>query len=163
MFCYKKATLDELELIWNQNIADNPEDPRYIRWKRQFIEDNASGAAATFLVTSDGIPVGEGTLLLSPNCRAIRGRLNLCNGSTVANINALRIQPMYEGQGHISNLMSEIEKYAKQIGITSLTIGVEASETRNLAIYLHWGFSQFITADVEDGSFILYYGKTLTD
>lgn len=161
MFCYKKATLENLEAIWDRNIRENPDDLRYIRWKKQFIDDNISGAAATFVITADGEPVGEGTLLLSPACRAIRGRTCLCDGKTVANINALRIQKALEGQGHISALMKEMELYAKSIGVTRLTIGVEAAEARNLGIYLHWGFALFLMHEVEDGALVLYYGKDI--
>ena len=161
MFCYQKASLENLEEIWDQNIRDNPEDPRYIRWKKQFIDDNLSGIAATFVVLSGDEPVGEGTLLLSPDCRAIRGRTCLCDGKTSANINALRIRKEYEGQGHISNLMKEMEAYAKRIGIQRLTIGAEARETRNLGIYLHWGFDKFLLCETEDEEPILYYGKDL--
>ena len=161
MFLYKKAGFTDLERIWDQNIAANPGDDRYIRWKKQFLEDNSSGAAATFVILHDGEPVGEGTLLLCPGCRAIRGRTALCDGNTIANINALRIRREYEGRGHISALMRELEKYAKTIGITQLTIGVEPAETRNLGIYLHWGYDQFITAEEEDGCLVLYYGKDI--
>jgi len=161
MFCYKKASLEDLETIWDRSIRDNPEDPRYIRWKKQFIDDNLSGAAATFVVTMDREPVGEGTLLFSPGCRAIRERTCLADGKTIANINALRIQPQYEGQGHISKLLKEMERYAKRIGITRLTIGVEASETRNLGIYLHLGYDIFLMHEIEDSELVLYYGKNL--
>lgn len=158
---YRKATLEDLERVWNRNIAENPADGRYIRWKQQFIADNLSGAAASFVITDGNEPVGEGTLLLSPACRAIQGRLILCDGKHIANINALRIQNAYEGRGHISKLVNEIEKYARHIGIKRLTIGVEAAETRNLGIYLHWGFNQFLMHEIEDGELVLYYGKDI--
>lgn len=161
MFMYKKANSDELERIWDRNIAENPGDDRYLRWKKQFMADNASGAAATFLVLHDDEPVGEGTLLLSPACRAIRGRTILCDGETVANINALRIQEEFEGQGHISAMMISLEAYAASIGIKRLTIGVEPAETRNLGIYLHWGYTAFLMAEEEDGCLVLYYGKDI--
>ena len=125
------------------------------------MNDNASGAAVTFVVTDNGDPVGEGTLLLSPDCRAIRGRTCLCNGTSTANINALRIRTEYEGQGHISGLMREMEAYAKSIGTSRLTIGVEAAESRNLGIYLHWGFDRFLMHEIEDDTLVLYYGKDI--
>lgn len=159
MFEYRKATLSDLEKNWNRLIAEHPGDVRWRRWKQQFIADNCRGAAATFLVMADGEPVGEGSLLLSPDCRAIRGRDCLCDGKRIANINALRIQKAFEGQGHISALMKVIGQYARELGITRLTIGVEAAETRNLAIYLHWGFDNFVMAEYEDGALVLYYGK----
>ena len=161
IFTYKKADLQDLNKIWDKNIADNPDDPRYIRWKQQFIRDNESGDAATFVILCKDEPIGEGTLLLSPDCRAIRGRTCLCDGEKIANINALRIQNTYEGQGHISKLMNAIETYARSIGIQKLTIGVEATETRNLSIYLHWGFQEFLMHEEEDGALVLYYGKEL--
>lgn len=161
MIDYRKATLEDLEQIWDRHIAENPEDPRYIRWKKQFIDDNISGSAATFVICIDGDCVGEGTLLLSPDCRAVRGRTCLCDGHTSTNINALRIQKDFEGQGHISNLIKAMESYAKSIGITTMTIGVEAAETRNLSIYLHWGFDRFLMHEEEDGALVLYYGKDL--
>ena len=163
MISYHKANLEELEQLWNYNISQNPEDPRYLRWKEQFIRDNASGAAATIVISINGECVGEGTLLLSPDCRAIRGRTCLCDGKNVANINALRIQKACEGQGHISALMTAIEQYAASLGIRTLTIGVEAAETRNLGIYLHWGFDQFLMHEIEDGALVLYFAKSLSE
>lgn len=158
---YKKATEEDLELLWDYSIAENPGDDNYIRWKKQFLHDNAQGAAATFVVAADGEPVGEGTLLLSPACKAIQGRHCLCDGTQTANINALRIRKEFEGQGHISALMKTMEQYAIARGISRLTIGVEAAEARNLGIYLHWGFDQFLFAEEEDGALVLYYGKDI--
>ena len=54
-----------------------------------------------------------------------------------------------------------MESYARSIGLTSITIGVEAAETRNLSIYLHWGFDHFLMHEEEDGALVLYYEKTL--
>ena len=158
---YRKATLEDLEQIWNRSIQENPDDPRYLRWKQEFIANNISGAAATFVICIDGDCVGEGTLLLSPECRAIRGRSCLCDGRTSTNINALRIRKPFEGHGHISKLVKTMESYARSIGLTSITIGVEAAETRNLSIYLHWGFDHFLMHEEEDGALVLYYEKTL--
>ena len=44
----------------------------------------------------------------------------------------LELNKKYEGQGHISKLVKMAEQYAKQKGITYLTIGCEAKETLNL-------------------------------
>ncbi len=158
---YRRVTELELEVLWNRNIAENPEDSRWIDWKQEFIDNNRSGKAVTFGVLSEGSAVGEGTLLLSPECNAIAGRRELCNNKDVANINALRIQKAYEGKGHISKLINEMEKYAVHNGISRLTIGVEAKETRNLAIYLHLGFTEFLFYQTEEDGLVLYLGKNL--
>ena len=145
----RKATREDLEALWNRNIAENPGEECWLRWKRQFIADNESGAAATFAVIADGQPVGEGTLLFSPECRAIRGRLQLADGKNTANINALRIRKEYEGRGYVSALVKEMERYAASQGYTRITIGAEAAESRNLAIYLHWGYDRFLITEGE--------------
>ena len=162
MICYRKATLEDLERSWNREIQENPGDSRYLRWKKQFITMNQTGAAATFMVLEDGNPVGQATVLFDPNARPVAGRPGLCDGRQTANINALRIEKRLEGQGHISKLMNMIGQYAKAKGITTLTIGVEAAETRNLAIYLHWGYNRFVLHEEEDGELIVYYAKELT-
>lgn len=158
----RKATALDLEYLWNRNIAENPGEECWIRWKKQFIDDNLSGAAATFALVVDDIPVGEATLLFSPDCRAIRGRLDLANGQTVTNINALRIIPEYQGKGYASALIREMETYALNAGYQRITIGVEAVETGNLAMYLHWGYNRFVMSEGEGMDLVLYFGKDLS-
>ena len=160
-FAYHLATPQDLELIWNRNIAENPEDTRWVHWKEEYIRYNRTGMAQTYVVVCDGEPVGECTLILSPGCKAVRGRLELANGETVANINALRIDEKFERQGHISKLMRCVEEAAKAWNIQALTIGVEAKETRNLGIYLHWGYDSFVMSEIEDDELVLYYRKSI--
>jgi len=161
MITYRKATENDLEDIWNMNISDNPEDDRWVRWKEQYIGYNRSGAAVTFVILDGNIPVGEVTLILSPDCKAVNGRACLADGRQVGNVNALRIRSEYEGKGYVSGLMRFVEGYATEIGIRKLTIGVEANEARNLGIYLHWGYTEFICSETANGELILYYGKNI--
>lgn len=160
-FTYRLATLQDLEAIWNKNIADNPEDNRWVHWKEEYIAYNRTGMAQTYVVVCEGEPVGECTLILSPECNAVRGRLELADGEKIANINALRIAKEYEGQGYVSKLMACVEEAAKTQNIQALTIGVEAKETRNLGIYLHWGYDTFVMSETEDDELVLYYRKDI--
>ena len=161
MFEYRIATLQDLESIWNKDIAINEYDERWIQWKNQYIKYNKVGEATTFVVLSDDNPIGQITILFSPDCSAVKNRPMLCNGINIANMNAFRIEKQYEGQGHISKLVKMAERYAKEKGYTSLTIGCEAKETRNLAIYLHFGYTKFVTSFIEDGELVLFYSKEL--
>lgn len=79
----------------------------------------------------------------------------------MCNINALRIQKSHEGQGHISKLVKEMEIFAKEKGFRAVTIGAEANEARNLAIYLHFGYQKLVHYEIEGGELVLYYEKTL--
>lgn len=158
---YRKATREDLEKIWNMDIADHSGNERWVVWKNLYLSYNRDGNASTFVVICGGVPVGQGTLLFSPECEAVASRTELADNKNIANINALRIRKEYEGKGHISALVRMMERYAAQNGYKRLTIGVEARETRNLAIYLHWGYNQFVTAETEEGEMVLYYAKDL--
>lgn len=87
--------------------------------------------------------------------------MELANGIDTVNINALRIDKRFEGEGHISKLVKIMEKYAFDRGFRHITIRVEARETRNLSIYLHWGYNRFVTSCGEEGALVLYYQKDL--
>lgn len=157
MIWYRKATLEDLHTLWDRHIRENPEDPRYLRWKREFIDKNVSGAGATFVILDGDVPVGEVTL----DYRTSGNREKLADGVTSAYLCALRIRKEYEGKGYISQLMRTVEAYAFEKGLHRLTIGVEAAETRNLSIYLHWGYDKLVMWEEEDCELILFYGKEL--
>jgi len=162
-YAYQPATPAQLERRWDINIANNAGDDRWAAWKAQYLAENRAGLCKTFVVLCGGEPVGEGTLLLSPACGAAGGRRELADGVTVANINALRMDRAHAGKGHMSRLVRAMEAHAARLGIRTLTIGAEARQARNLAIYLHWGYTAFITHAMEDGELVLYYAKPCGD
>ena len=158
---YRKATEKDLIAIWNKDILANAGDERYVRWKEQYIKNNLSGKCATFVCLDGGNPVGQVTVLMSTECSAVKGRPLLCDGKSIANMNAFRIEKAYEGQGHISRLVKMAESYAKEKGFKVLTIGSEAKESRNLAIYLHMGYTNFVSHLLEDDELIVFYSKNI--
>lgn len=162
MICYRKATLEDLEAIWDYNIAQNPDEPRNLRWKQSYIERNISNRAATYVVLWDGIPVGEVTLdYHAESYGKPESRQKLADGKHTAYVTALRIRKEFEGQGYISGLMHCMEEDAGKMGFTRLTIGVEAAETRTLAIYLRWNYNQFIMGEHDEGNLVLFYAKNI--
>ena len=161
MYEQRIATPEDLNILWGRNIRDNPDEPAWLVWRDEFIENNRLGKVLTFAVIADGIAVGEGSLILTDDHPAIRGRTFLADGQTNVNINALRIIKEHEGKGQISRLVRMMEDWAREHGFTTITIGVEPEETRNLGIYLHWGYNRLVHHEVEDGALILYYAKAL--
>lgn len=159
-FVYRKATLNDLEKIWDKDILANAGEEAYVRWKKQYIDYNLTGKAATFVVLDKEEPIGQITLLMSPECSAVKDKPLLCDEKT-GNMNAFRIEKQYEGQGHISKLVRMAEEYAKSLGLKYLTIGSEAKETRNMAIYLHFGYNKYIMNEVYEGDLVLYFKKEI--
>lgn len=165
---YRKATLEDLDRIWDKDIQRHNNSPTWSGWKIGAIEANVKKQSQTFVaVTDDGEPVGQITVIMSKERPAVKDKPLLCDGKTSANMNCFRIDKEYEGQGHISKLVKMGEEYAKEKGFKIITIGSEAKESRNLAIYLHMGYNQFLMSEMDreepelDEVLILYYGKTL--
>ena len=155
------ATPDDLHALWHYNVTSHPGDDRWVRWREQYIGYNQTGAARTFTVVVDGRPVGAGTLLLDPACSAIGRRTELADGTSVVNLHALRIQKPWEGRGYISAMVRMMEQHAREAGFSRITIGVDACEARNRAIYAHWGYTRLLFTEEEDGELALYYEKPL--
>ena len=161
MYEYRPLTDAELVALWDAHVAAHPGEAEWEAWRERFLRENRRGQALSFAVLSQGTPVGEGTLLLSPDCGAIRGRRALADGKTVANINALRIAPAYEGKGHISLLVRAVEAAARERGYTALTIGVAKNETRTRDIYHHFGYTALLFCEHEGEDEVLYFSKSL--
>lgn len=165
MIISRPASPEDLERIWAHDLKQNPGWP--VEWRDASIHQNNAGMCKTFGIFKGKKAIGTGTLLFSPECKTIDGRTEIADGTTIANISALRIDKKYEGQGHISSMMKLMEQYARDAGYTTLTIGVEPKEARNLGIYLHWGYTEFIMHamerdfDYEEPFLILYYAKQL--
>ena len=162
MIDYRKATLEDLERVWAYNMAMNPDEPRMQRWKESYISRNVEGRAATYVVVINGEPVGEVTLDYHADAYGNPElRKYLADGKNTGYLTALRIRKEFEGQGHISRLMRFVEQDAAKMGFSTLSIGVEAAETRNLAMYLHWGYNQFLISEQDGEELVLFYAKQL--
>ena len=113
---YHAATKEELACLWEKNVLANPADPRWAKWAREYTAYNENGMGITFAAVLEGEPVGEATLLLSPACGAIEGRLALADGKSVGNVNALRMEKRWEGQGHMSRLVGGFRGLCQEAG-----------------------------------------------
>ncbi len=131
------ATIKELEDWWDKKIEKQPNNPSYKIWKETFVKANIEGSRKTFFVFNEGEYVGQGTLLLESEDKDVT-----CNGK--AEIIKLEINPEFRGKGIATKIYKTIEAYAKSLGIKTLTIGVEPREVRNVQIYFHWGFVNYI-------------------
>lgn len=161
MFSYIPMTPQIYEKQWQKIIATHPGDIRWVNWRDEYRKYFRLGMSTPFAVMQDKVPVGEVTLLFSPLCKALAGRCVLADGKTTANINGLRIEKQYEGQGHISKLMKAAEKFAKEKGYKYLTIGVTATHTRTKAIYNHFGYTELLFSELDEGDIVEYYRKEI--
>ena len=161
MFEYKPMTKEIFETQWQKIIDTNPGDMRWVNWRDEYRVYFEKGMSMPFAMLCDGRPIGEVTLLFSPLCKATGGREILADGTTTANVNALRVEKQYEGQGHISKLVKTMEEKATELGYTYLTIGVTSTHTRTKAIYDHFGYTELLFSELDEGEIVEYYRKKI--
>ncbi len=137
------ATIEELSAWWDAKIEKKPDNPAYKIWKENFVEGNISGERKTFFVFDENQQyVGQGTLLL-------KSKDKVMTDVGKAEIVKLEINPEHRGKGIATKIYQAIEDYAKENKISTLTIGVEPCEIRNMQIYFHWGFTNFLKCTTE--------------
>lgn len=102
---YRKATIDDLEKIWDKDILDNPNDEKYVNWKHQYIQNNILGKCATFVAVDNFSPIAQITILFSTDCSAVKDRPMLCDGKSRANMNAFRIEKSMKDKDIFLNLL----------------------------------------------------------
>lgn len=126
---YRMGTPEELQQIWP--FAHN-------QTFRYFYHCIAHGAAEFWTAEVEGRPVGELYLfkyLPDPIFADGHNRAYLC---------AFRIIHALRGQGYGSGLLQAVCYHAKQLGFSSLTIGVEQTQPQNLRLYQRFGFTQLL-------------------
>lgn len=136
------ATVSEIENWWNEKIDRAPLNNAYKVWKECFVSENVNGKRKTFFVFDNGKYVGQGTLLIWGDDKDLTDHDR-------AEIIKLEINEEYRNKGIATLIYNKIEEYARELDIQYLTIGVEPCEIRNMQIYFHWGFTNFIKVITE--------------
>jgi len=160
-FTYRIATLAEVTEMRDAQVAESGNDPDLIQWRTEFIEGNRHNRMRTYVILCNGVRIGSGTILLAPECRAVGGRHSLADGKMTANVNSLGVDKTYQGQGHMSRLVKLMEDDVRAEGFTTATIGVEITNGKNLGIYLHWGYTTYVTREDSENGFVVYFAKSL--
>ena len=159
----KIASPEEMNRKWDYEISRHPGDKNWIVWKDEAIEGFRAGRSVPYYGILDGTVICEATAVLPsgslPGSEGVKTEPapELC---------AFRTIKAYRGKGYFSKLMDYMLKDLKRKGFAKAVVGVEPDETRNKAIYHHWGFTEYIHTGTEtypDGTIISveFYGKQL--
>ena len=83
----------------------------------------------------------------------------------MAYLAAFRTNKEYEGKGYFSKLYRFVESDLKERGYTELSLGVGPKAVRNIEIYFHLGFREYIKTLIEQEQdqedVILFYKKKI--
>ena len=126
----------EAEMVrrWDDEIARQEDKGNWLIWRERAFHRFRAGSALPYYGFLDGVPVCEATANLQPDRRfTAPGTVELF---------AFRTVPEHRGRGYFSRLMAYMLYDLRERGFTRAVVGVEPQETRNRAMYHHWGFTE---------------------
>lgn len=149
----KIATVDEMEAKWNYEIKKH-RSPNWKIWKIDSIERVINGQSIVYYGILNDKIICETTAMLDK--RIVQNSHCLVDDKT-AYLCAFRTIGKYQSKGYFSKLFRFMINDLKNKGYEKFTLGVEPDETKNLKIYQHLGFDEFIKSAQEtypDGTVI---------
>lgn len=149
----KIATVDEMETKWNCEIQKN-NNSNWKIWKAEAIEQVKNNQSIAYYGILNGKIICEATAMLDKS--TVQNSDKLVDGKTVY-LCAFRTIENHQGKGYFSELFRFMINDLKNRGYEKVTLGVEPVETKNLKIYKHLGFNEFIKSAKEtypDGTVI---------
>ncbi|MBE5806561.1 MAG: GNAT family N-acetyltransferase [Clostridiales bacterium] len=162
----KIATRDELLKRWEYLIKIHSGNSKWLEYKERILKNFDEGSIIPYLGFIEDECICEATAYIDNS--AFIGDISNPSGllnKNMSYLSAFRTNKEYEGKGYFSKLFNFAENDLKERGYTALSVGVEPKEVRNLEIYFHLGFKEFIKANIEHNQFndeiILFYKKNI--
>lgn len=171
-FSCKVATRDELLKRWEYLIKIHPGNNDWVRYKENAVRNYDNGSTISYLGFLDDQIICEATAYIKES--AFVGDISNPSGllnDNMAYLAAFRTNKEYEGKGYFRKLYNFMEKDLKNRGYTELSLGVGPEAVRNIEIYFHLGFREYIKTvieyeqskddDLKQEDVILFYKKRM--
>lgn len=171
-FSCKVATRDELLKRWEYLIKIHLGNNDWVRYKENAVRNYDNGSTISYLGFLDDQIICEATAYIKES--AFVGDISNPSGllnDNMAYLAAFRTNKEYEGKGYFSKLYNFMEKDLKNRGYTELSLGVGPEAVRNIEIYFHLGFREYIKTvieyeqskddDLKQEDVILFYKKRM--
>lgn len=157
------ASKEMINKKWNQELAKHENKELWKKFKESSLRNLENRIVYMGILIEEIIAVHS--VIISSNDLDMQNKENLI-GDKKAYLTAFRTNKEYEGKGYFSKLYKFMEKDLKERGFTSLTLGVEPCEVRNIQIYFKWGFDKYIKTCYEyypngEKTLVNYYEKTI--
>ena len=145
----KIATRDELIKRWDDLIEKHPNDDSWKGYKVKTLNIFDKGTSICYLGILNGKIIAEVCAHISKDFEAENLIDELVNEKR-AYLNAFRCDKEYEGKGYFSALYHFMENDLKKRGYKEVSLGVEPCEVRNIMIYFHLGFTNYVGTGLEE-------------
>ncbi len=170
----KIADRDELIKRWEYLIRIHPGDNRWVGFRENALKHFDEKSTISYLGLLNDEIICEATAYIKDS--AFIGDISEPSGllsDRMGYLAAFRTNEEYEGKGYFSRLYAFVEKDMRQRGYTELSLGVGPDAVRNIQIYFHLGFREYIKTVIEyepskddpslkEEDVIIFYKKKIT-
>lgn len=149
-FICKIANRDELLKRWDYLIEIHPGNNKWVEFKENALKHYDEKSTISYLGFLNDEIICEATAYIKDS--AFIGDISKPSGllsDSMAYLAAFRTNKEFEGKGYFSKLYSFIENDLKEKGYTELSLGVGPEEVRNIEIYFHLGYRNYIKTVIE--------------
>ena len=146
----KVATRGELLKRWEYLIKIHQGADMWVRFKENALKHFDEKSTISYLGFLNGESICEMTAYVKDS--AFIGDISDPSGlldSGMAYLAAFRTNKEYEGKGYFGKLYKFVESDLKKRGYSELSLGVGPEAVRNIEIYFHLGFTNYIKTLVE--------------
>ena len=148
-FICKVASREEVLKRWDYLTKINPEK-KWVEYRENAIKHFDENSTISYLGFLNDEIICEITAYIKNS--AFIGDISDPSGllsDSMAYLAAFRTNKEYEGQGYFSKLYGFVENDLKERGYKELTLGVGPDAVRNIQIYFHLGFKEYIKTVIE--------------
>ena len=158
----KIASREELEKRWNYLIEIHSVNNIWEKFKDNALNNFDNDNTISYVGILDGEIICELTAYINEEAFIddIDDYEDLLNDDRCY-LAAFRTNKEHEGNGYFSLLFDYVVDDLKSRGYRELSLGVSPSEVRNMEIYFHLGFRDYIKSTTQDNELILFYKKDI--
>lgn len=149
-FVCKIANRDELLKRWEYLIEIHPGNSKWIEFKENALKHYDEKSTISYLGFLNDEIICEATAYIKDS--AFIGDISESSGllsDSMAYLAAFRTNKEFEGKGYFSKLYNFVENDLKEKGYTELSLGVGPEAVRNIEIYFHLGYRNYIKTVIE--------------
>lgn len=150
-FICKVANREELLKRWDYLIEIHPGNNKWVKFKENALKHYDEKSTISYLGFLNNEIICEATAYIKNS--AFIGDISEPSGllsDSMAYLAAFRTNKEFEGKGYFSKLYKFVENDLKEKGYTELSLGVGPEAVRNMEIYFHLGFRNYIKTVIEN-------------
>ena len=162
------ATINDLNSFWEEEIKENPDNALYHMTKYQYINELKRKTRITYVGKINNEIISTATVIIEKNglLNEAKSSKDLINSSRCF-LCGVKTKKEYENKGYFSKLYKFIEKDIKKRGFKEISLSVDISITRNMIIYFHYNYINYIRTEVKKDKnnntfYFNYYYKVIT-